>query len=31
VADMVDFVYMQIKTETLLEGLIEKAEIEVLL
>jgi parvulin-like peptidyl-prolyl isomerase len=31
VADMVDFVYMQIKKETLLEGLIEKAEIEVLL
>ncbi len=31
VADMVDFVYMQIKTESLLEGLIEKAEIEVLL
>jgi peptidyl-prolyl cis-trans isomerase C len=31
VADMVDFVYMQIKTETLLEGLIEKAEIEVFL
>jgi len=31
VADMVDFVYMQIKTETLLEGLIEKAAIEVLL
>jgi parvulin-like peptidyl-prolyl isomerase len=31
VSDMVDFVYMQIKTETLLEGLIEKAEIEVFL
>ncbi len=31
VADMVDFVYMQIKKETLLEGLIEKAEIEILL
>ncbi len=31
VKEMVDFVYMQIKTETLLEGLIEKAEIEVFL
>ncbi len=31
VSDMVDFVYMQIKTETLLEGLYEKAEIEVFL
>ncbi len=31
VSDMVDFVYMQIKTETLLKGLIEKAEIEVFL
>jgi parvulin-like peptidyl-prolyl isomerase len=31
VSDMVDFVYMQIKTETLLEGLVEKAEIEVFL
>ncbi len=31
VEEMVDFVYMQIKTETLLEGLIEKAEIEVFL
>ncbi|MFQ5714160.1 MAG: peptidylprolyl isomerase [Candidatus Scalinduaceae bacterium] len=31
VSDMVDFVYMQIKTETLLEGLIEKAEIKVFL
>ena len=31
VKDMVEYVYMQIKKETLLEGLIEKAEIEVLL
>lgn len=31
VEEMVDFVYMQIKTETLLEGLYEKAEIEVFL
>ncbi len=31
VADMVDFVYMQIKTETLLKGLYEKVEIEVTL
>ncbi len=31
VEEMVDFVYMQIKTEALLKGLIEKAEIEVFL
>ena len=31
VADMVDFVYMQIKTETILKGLYEKAEIEITL
>ena len=31
VADMVDFVYMQIKTEALLKGLYEKAEIEITL
>ena len=31
VADMVDFVYMQIKTETILKGLYEKAEIEIML
>lgn len=31
VKEMVDFVYMQIKTENLLEGLMEKAEIEVFL
>ncbi len=31
VADMVDFVYMQIKTEDLLKGLYEKAEIEITL
>ncbi len=31
VADMVDFVYMQIKTEALLKGLFEKAEIEITL
>lgn len=31
VKEMVDFVYMQIKTEMLLEGLIEKAEIEITL
>lgn len=31
VADMVDFVYMQIKTETLLKELYEKAEIEITL
>lgn len=31
VADMVDFVYMQIKTETILKGLYEKAEIEIAL
>ena len=31
VADMVDFVYLQIKTETLLKGLYEKAEIEITL
>jgi len=31
VADMVDFVYMQIKTEVLLKGLYEKAEIEITL
>ncbi|MFQ5686653.1 MAG: peptidylprolyl isomerase [Candidatus Scalindua sp.] len=31
VADMVDFVYMQIRTEALLKGLYEKAEIEITL
>ncbi len=31
VEDMVDFVYMQIKTEALLKGLYEKAEIEITL
>jgi parvulin-like peptidyl-prolyl isomerase len=31
VADMVDFVYMQIRTETILKGLYEKAEIEITL
>ena len=31
VADMVDFVYMQMKTEALLKGLYEKAEIEITL
>jgi parvulin-like peptidyl-prolyl isomerase len=31
VADMVDFVYLQIKTEALLKGLYEKAEIEITL
>jgi parvulin-like peptidyl-prolyl isomerase len=31
VADMVDFVYMQIKTDTILKGLYEKAEIEITL
>ena len=31
VADMVDFVYMQMQTETLLKGLYEKAEIEITL
>ncbi|MBS1259390.1 MAG: Chaperone SurA [Candidatus Scalindua arabica] len=31
VADMVDFVYMQIKTDALLKGLYEKAEIEITL
>ena len=31
VADMVDFVYMQLKTETILKGLYEKAEIEITL
>ena len=31
VADMVDFVYMQIKTETLLKDLFDKAEVEITL
>ncbi|MGR3176026.1 MAG: peptidylprolyl isomerase [Candidatus Scalindua sp.] len=31
VADMVDFVYMQIKTEAILKGMYEKAEIEITL
>ncbi len=31
VADMVDFVYMQIKTEDIMKGLYEKAEIEITL
>ena len=31
VADMVDFVYLQIKTEALLKRLYEKAEIEITL
>jgi parvulin-like peptidyl-prolyl isomerase len=31
VEDMVDFVYMQIKTEAILKGLYEKAEIEITL
>lgn len=31
VADMVDFVYIQIKTETLLKDLFDKAEIEITL
>jgi len=31
VADMVDFVYMQLQTETILKGLYEKAEIEITL